>query len=72
MKSSFDWFVMCICLAIIVGLCTLLYYTVHEQRADIQAACQPLGYVGGFMDKYSGNGCIGRNGERVLIQGLKR
>lgn len=55
-----------------VAMGAALILTVQHERESIRAICQPRGYVGGFMDRYGGEGCIARDGSRVLIRDLQQ
>lgn len=48
-----------------------LFFVYNAAREEVRAYCQPRGYVGGYLDKYSGSGCIAADGSRVSIRTLK-
>lgn len=55
----------------LVAMVFAIVLSVQHDREAIRAFCQPLGYVGGYMDRYSGSGCIAADGAHVSIQSLK-
>lgn len=58
--------------SVIIGCGVLFVFSVQHDRAEITAFCQPRGYIGGYMDKYEGSGCIAKDQSRVSIDHIKR